>query len=122
MNCIHPIARDSFPDRQGLEGIIRGDHQSSEVVRKTLIMLSFYRFWASLSVKNSDAYYSPKPRESERCKAEINRFLGDTGYPALYEGNPFDWIFMFASQDTFPLEAFRFFMREVYLNKEESSL
>ena len=50
----------------------------------------------------------------------MNKMLTDAGYPALYEGNPYDWIFMFAAQDAYPLDAFRFFMRELYLNKAET--
>lgn len=117
---LHPIARESFPDRQGLEGIIKGTHQSNEVVRKTIILLAFYRFWAEQSVKNKIADYLSKPSDSQRCRDVIDRLLVEVGYPTLYEGNPYDWIFMFASQDDYPLETFRDFMREVYLNKEEN--
>ena len=47
----------------------------------------------------------------------INRLLLDASYPELYEGNPYDWIFLYASQDAYPQDAFRSFMREAYLNK-----
>ena len=52
--------------------------------------------------------------------SDINKKLSESMYPALYEGNPYDWIFLFAAQDEYPMDAFRFFMREVYLDKEEA--
>jgi hypothetical protein len=116
-DLIHPLVRRSFPDRQGLEAIISGNWQSDEVVRKTLILLAFYRFWTDLFLKGKEAEYMAGPHDAQRCLASINRLLLDARYPDLYEGNPYDWIFLYASQDTYPLDAFRFFMREVYLNK-----
>ena len=61
--------------------------------------------------------YAAKPYDGPRCIASINRLLLDASYPELYEGNPYDWIFLYASQDAYPLDAFRSFMREAYLNK-----
>ena len=119
-DLIHPIVRKCFPDRQGLEDIIKGKYRSDEVVRKTLILLAFYRFWADLFLKDTASEYAAKPKDAQRCVASINRLLLDAGYPELYAGNPYDWIFLLAAQDEYPLEAFRFFMREVYLNKVES--
>lgn len=119
-DLIHPLACASFPDRQGLEGIIKGYNKSSEVVRKTMILLAFYSFWADICIKNNNLY-SENNGDTERCLSFINKLLLDTGYPTLYEGNPYDWIFMFAMQDQYPLEAFRFFMRELYLYKIEES-
>lgn len=119
-SLVHPLVRKSFPDRQYLEEIIKGNWQSDEVVRKTMILLAFYRFWAELFLKDSASEYAAKPHDAQRCIASINRLLLDSSYPDLYEGNPYDWIFLFAAQDDYPLEAIRFFMREVYLNKEEA--
>ena len=71
-------------------------------------------------MKNNNLYCEAQPDETARCMASMNKMLTDAGYPALYEGNPYDWIFMFAAQDAYPLDAFRFFMRELYLNKAET--
>lgn len=114
-SLIHPLAGKSFPDRRGLEEINKGNWQSDEVIRKTMILLAFYRFWAELFLKGSASEYEAKPNDAERCIASIDRLLLDAGYPALYAGNPYDWIFLFVSLDEYPLEAFRFFMKEVYL-------
>ncbi len=119
-DLIHPLVRKSFPDRQGLEGIINGNWRSNEVVRKAMILLAFYSFWTERLLKSSESstVYIAKPDDAPRCIASINRLLLDASYPELYEGNPYDWIYLFAAQDSEPLDAFRSFMREVYLNKE----
>ena len=57
-----------------------------------------------------------RQRQISLCR---RRFLSDAGYPALYAGNPFDWIFMYSAHDDCPLEALRFFMRELYLVKKD---
>lgn len=114
---IHRLVSKSFPDRQGLEAIIGGNWQSDEVVRKTMILLAFYRFWTELFLKGTEPEYAAKPYDGPRCITSINRLLLDASYPELYEGNPYDWIFLYASQDAYPLDAFRSFMREAYLNK-----
>ena len=31
----------------------------------------------------------------------------DAGYPALYVGNPYDWLFLYAAHDEEPLKVFR---------------
>lgn len=116
-DMIHPIVCRSFPDRHGLEEIIKGNWQSDEVIRKTLIMLSFYRFWADLLLKSNTHDYVACPEDYNRYIFSTNRILTDASYPELYEGNPYDWIFLYASQDADPLYAFRCFMREVYCNK-----
>ena len=84
----------------------------------TLILLALYRFWAELLLKGKTAAYTAEPDDAPRCIASINRFLLDASYPELYEGNPYDWIFMVASYDSDPLNALRSFISEVYLNKE----
>ena len=116
---LHPLAEDSFPDRQGLEAILRGEHKSNELVRKTIILLVFYKYWTSLAIKRGKYSFQAKHEDTERCHAEINRYLADAGYPTLYAGNPYDWIFLFAMQDEYPMETFRYFMRELYVIKEE---
>ncbi len=115
-DLLHPLAEDSFPDRQGLEAILRGEHKSNELVRKTMILLVFYEFWVKRILRAGNCYAQAEPADAERCHAEINRYLLDAGYPALYAGNPYDWIFLFAMQDTYPLETFRGFMQELYIN------
>lgn len=115
---LHPLAEDSFPDRQGLEAILRGEHKSHELVRKTMILLVFYEYWTKLLLKKEDFSCCANHKDSARCHLQINRYLVDAGYPTLYEGNSYDWIFLFAMQDDYPMDTFRDFMKELYIIKE----
>lgn len=51
----------------------------------------------------------------------INARLLDAGYPELYIGNPYDWLFMWALKDyDNPLFAFRYYMGEVFAEAAEN--
>lgn len=119
---IHPLAADSFPDRQGLEAILKGKHKSDELVRKTLIFLDFYKFWVKKALEplgNKDDHYQASQDDTERWNSEVNKYLTDAGYPELYFGNPFDWIFLCSANQVAPLRTFREFMHESYCIKED---
>lgn len=111
---LHSLAQDSFPDRQGLQLILAGKHVAYERVRKTLILLSFYSFWANRLLPMPEGIGRAQGGDADRCLAEIDRFLVDSSYPALYAGNPYDWLFLFAMQDEYPLDTFRGFMGELF--------
>ncbi|MBE5807259.1 MAG: hypothetical protein E7317_02840 [Clostridiales bacterium] len=108
---LHDAARDSFPDRQGIDKILRGDKVSYERVRKWLVLLTFYAFWARRAVERGS--YAADPGDAARCMAETDRFLVDAGYPELYVGNPYDWIFFYAARDEEPLFLFRYIFNEL---------
>lgn len=108
---LHADAQDSFPDRQGIDEILRGEHVSYERVRKWLVLLTFYTFWAQKAVKDGD--YTAAPEDANRCLTSINQHLMDAGYLELYAGNPYDWLFLFASKSEEPLYAFRFIWNEL---------
>ena len=43
----------------------------------------------------------------------MNQFLCDAGYPELYVGNPYDWIFFYAAKRDEPLYVFRYIWNEL---------
>ncbi len=99
---LHQRIQDSFPNEQGITKILRNDHFISyESVRKWLILLTFYTFWAKR--KHQDA----QPEDRDRCVATMNKYLVEAGYSELYEGNPYDWLFFYAMADVTPLPTFR---------------
>lgn len=103
---LHPHIQDSFPNEQGIMKIMRNDHNISyESVRKWLVLLSFYTFWAKKSIKQGceDAQLEDK----KRCCNSMNDYLVRAGYSELYEGNPYDWLFFYAMSDETPLRTFR---------------
>ncbi len=115
---IHVLAAESFPDRDGLNKILNGEHVSHERIRKTLILLLFYRYWATLLIKTGD--YDVKGGELKRCEKTINNYLEDVGYPPLYIGNPYDWLIMYSlANSDVPLMTFRGLMQELYTRTVE---
>lgn len=113
---LHRLAEESFPDRDVINKILKGQHMSYERVRKVLILLVFYRFWVKTALKNGA--YNAAPGDGDRCITQINDFLTDAGYPVLYAGNPYDWIIMYMVLDDFPLVTFREYMCELYHLKQ----
>ena len=115
---INSLAEDSFPDRDGLNKILNGEHVSHERVRKILILLAFYRYWTKLLIKTGD--YGVKGGEIIRCEQTINNYLEDAGYPSLYIGNPYDWLILYSlANSEIPLMTFRGFMQELYTRTVE---
>ena len=108
---LHDSAQDSFPDRQGIDLILRGEHVSYERVRKWLVLLTFYTWWARKAIEKGD--YEADPGDADRCITTMNQYLIDSGYPELYVGNPYDWIFFYATKREVPLFVFRYIWNEL---------
>lgn len=117
---LHRLAEECFPNRQGIAAVLNGKHVSNELMRKHLIFLLFYRFWVKLSIRSREPFYRADDRDAERCMSEMNKYLLDAGYPELYVGNPYDWIFAWAMNDEEPLAAFRYYIGELFAVKSES--
>lgn len=81
---LHPLAEDSFPNRDGLTKILNGVHVSYESVRKLLILLVFYRFWVNKAL--AKGHYTAGYGDADRCLSLINDCLTEAGYPMLYPG------------------------------------
>ena len=102
---LHEAVRDAFPDRQGIDRILRGEKVAYERLRKWLILLTFYAFWARKALKEGG--YGAGELDSARCAAFMNQYLTEAGYPELYVGNPYDWLFFYCARDQEPLVTFR---------------
>ena len=105
---MHQFASDNFPNRQSIEKILRGESTQNDLIRKTLILFVFYQFWVNraLSQKGHQSYEAG-PFDRERCMTELDQYLLDAGFPEMYAGNPFDWIFIWAAGREAPMKAFR---------------
>lgn len=112
---IHPFAEESFPDRDGMNKILKGTHFSYERGRKILVLLLFYRYWVELAIKRDT--YKAQNGDAIRFTAYANNHLYDAGYMELYPGNPFDFIVLFSINDEAPLQIFREYMQEVFWEK-----
>jgi len=117
-DLLSPLAKDSFPDRDGLNKILNGEHVSYERVRKILILLVFYTFWADRALKRNG--YHAEYGDYENCRARIDEYLVEAGYPSLYAGNPYDFIILSANNDNYPLLIFREYMQEIFYSKDSN--
>lgn len=116
---LHPVAAACFPGRNSLRLILKGKKVSYESLRKWLILLLFYTFWIKGALDRGDRTLQARPGEGERCQNYMDRHLMEAGYPCLYYGNPYDWLFLFCMFTEEPLPVLRDFMLELYLEKQE---
>lgn len=83
-----------------------GKNPSHDQLRKMIILLFSYWFWYQMRINEIvDAF--------DQYKDQLNALLEDVGYPPLYPGNPFDWLFLTCSFMDEPLNAFRDILDEV---------
>ena len=119
---VHKLVAKEFPNRQGLEHILNDNHNvKDEVIRKILILLSFYEFWLEKQIEKANYTFELL----DESRDYINRRLIESGFLELYYGNPYDWLFLYSSvydpkNYIFPLDRFRNFVREVWMLKDES--
>lgn len=130
---LHPLAADCFPNRNAIRNILDGKHVSYESIRKMLILLLFYQYWIKkalkLQAKNQENrkkkggevmnFWQASGSDGNRCQNQIDRYLDKAGYPGLYYGNPYDWLFLFAMVNDEPLPALHEFMQELYFEMKE---
>lgn len=105
------LIRRNFPQRQQFENIDKGK-ASYDVIRKALIMLQFYHFYAG--AKNQKADIS---NLMDEFVTETNQILQECGYVQLYWRNPFDWMIAYCADAPDPLEELRHLIWEFYLQK-----
>ncbi len=105
---MHQFAAENFPNRQSIEKILRGESTQNDLMRKTLILFVFYQFWMNIALsQKGHRSYEAGLHDRERCISELDQYLLDAGFPEMYAGNPFDWIFIWAAGRESPLQAFR---------------
>ena len=111
--------KTNFPQRQQFLNILKGK-ASFDVIRRALIMLKFYSFFAEL--QTSDAEDIEYTYLFDEFVDETNELLARCGYVQLYWRNPYDWMFGYCANaidsDEDPLDQFRMLIEELYLNKE----
>ena len=118
-DILHKSAEKEFPDRISIEKIIDGKMVDDEKIRKVMILIFFYRYFAKRIIEEGSADFIARYDDALRCQSDINKFLEDAGYPSLYMGNPYDWIFLFSMYDENPLYTLRFFINELSIVKDD---
>lgn len=122
------IVKLNFPSKKTFSKILNRSQSemstSYDSIRKCLILLKFYHFWVTLELmmasgnaaENSQSDYADY--FDDFCE-EMAQLLEECGYEELYERNPYDWIFLWASTTEQPLESFRGVMRAIDFDDSE---
>lgn len=116
----------NFPSAKVLSNVLDnvkvGLSESYDSIRKTLILFHFYKFWCNVKIEHPETKEYTLYELSDIYLEEINTCLGDAGYEDLFAGNPYDWIFLWASRDEQPLDAFRDLMYELMCSDEGTDM
>lgn len=99
------FVKRNFPSKKTFSDILNrcGSSTSYDSIRKCLILLKFYHFWAALLLQPDLIDHSPFDIYCD----ETNALLAECGYEDLFPGNPYDWLFLWASACQKPLDALR---------------
>lgn len=112
------VVRNNFPSKKIMSDILSEGKisisKSYDSIRKVLILLDFYRFWVNIKLNGNEQGLSHEEL-SQTYRDEADDLLYNCGYNELYDGNPYDWIFLCAAQSNNPLEYFRACVGELLL-------
>lgn len=122
------IVKLNFPSKKTFSKILNRSQSemstSYDSIRKCLILLKFYHFWVTLELMMDSGNAAENPQSDyadyfdDFCE-EMPQLLEECGYEELYERNPYDWIFLWASATEQPLESFRGVMRAIDFDDSE---
>lgn len=88
-----------------------GENPSSEQLRKMIILLFSYTFWYNVQTQQAEDSF-------DDYVDQLDDLLNGIGYPPMYHGNPYDWLFLVCSNMARPLDAFRDILDEVLHGQE----
>lgn len=121
------LIKQNWPDRERFQQIF-DKTASYDVIRRALIMLLFYDYFANATVKEKEAEERRRKTgkvEDIPCVAdglfddfeiEANTVLSECGYVQLYWRNPYDWMIGYCAMSHDPLRTLRDLIGEYYLS------
>lgn len=113
------LIKRNFPQREQLKNISK-ENASNDVVRKALIMLNFYCFFAEAQFGNNTNEKSIFENGLfDEFVDEMNATLELCGYVQLYWRNPFDWLIGYCAESSNPVDKLRDIIDELYLSNDE---
>lgn len=98
--------KTNFPASPALD-----KNPSSEQLRKMIVLLFSYTFWYQIQAKRLEDYF-------DMYIDQLDALLDEIGYPPMYAGNPFDWLFMICSNMDRPLDEFRNILDQILHDDE----
>lgn len=116
------IVKTNFPSKKSFSDVLSRDEngenkietsKSYDIIRKILVLLNFYCFWLKKKLNENKSEAFTQDELWLIYKSEADSTLLECGYEPLFAGNPYDWIFLSASNTDEPLEFFRSFITEL---------
>lgn len=115
----------NFPDPQKMWKILKDienhtDKTTDDMLRKAIIALNFYAFYATEArkKKNPRKYGNPSKMPFEEFTAQLNLCLERCGYLRIYWRNPYDWMFGYCARQRDPIAVLRKIIAVCYLDDE----
>lgn len=115
------IVTCNFPTKKTFSDFFKNPtaNTSYDSIRKMLILLQFWHFWCRTELsENNDT-----PRH-DLCHAfcdETSDLLYHCGYSALFVGNPYDFIYMYAARTDMPTDTLREFFSSIEEMKRKTA-
>lgn len=125
------LIKRNWPQREQFQQILEKKTASYDTIRRALIMLVFYDFFANAIIAQKEAEEQQKKTGKasaapvaadglfDEFHAEMNTILSECGYVQLYWRNPFDWMIGYCAQALDPLGQLRDLIEEYYLSCED---
>ena len=99
------------------QNILQKKKPSYDELRKSIILLFSYQFWRKNKLNTET-----KPKENSEVfddfEMQLSDLLNDIGFPPLYYGNPYDWLFLYCTTTDKPLDTFRGIIAEAMSSAE----
>ena len=111
------LIRKNFPQREQFKQIEKGK-ASFDTIRKVLIILKFYSFFADALIHKAEDLENGLFYE---FVDETNALLAECGYVQLYWRNPYDWLFGYCAYGAAnPLDEFKNVIDVFYLDDPDT--
>lgn len=105
------VIRNNFPSKKVLQDVIAPTKAKTatayDAIRKVLVLLYFYAYWARLRVQAADVTAYGNADYTAIFEDELNTLLSTCGYEELFAGHPYDWLFLSAAQAEDPLTSLK---------------
>lgn len=106
---------ESFPKNMEISKIVNDKEVTYEVLRKALIIMKFYNFYASRQ-KGSLSVQEAR-NDLKEFYTEVNKSMADCGFIQLYLRHPFDWYILHCAKCKEPVITFKTMISKRYLDR-----
>jgi len=89
---------------------------SNDTCRKALIVLYFYKFYASLCLDETSFSKSKDKTYFNSFEISLDELLDKCGYIQSYVRNPFDRFILYCANQNHPLQEFKSIMQKYYID------